>query len=196
MQEGQDQNQSGWVFTPGGSPPPEAPAAAPVAEPNPAPVASPAGSNSGISWNASEYVTHQNGFSWYLMVILATVGLAAIIFFFTREWISSLVIIIMGIAFAAFSARQPRVQQYGVTDSGIQIGQKFYKFEQFKSFAVMHEGAMGFVSLLPLRRFLPPVAMYYAPDDEDKILDALSEHLPYEQRDHDAIDRLTRKIRF
>jgi hypothetical protein len=49
---------------------------------------------------------------------------------------------------------------------------------------------------MPLKRFSPPISMYYDPKDELAITNALSRHLPFEPRDRDALDKLMHKIRF
>jgi hypothetical protein len=48
-----------------------------------------------------------------------------------------------------------------------------------------------------MKRFMPYIPMYYAPDQEDAILDTLSQYLPFEaERRQDPIDRFMHKIRF
>jgi len=38
--------------------------------------------------------------------------------------------------------------------------------------------------------------MYFSPEDEQKIIDTLANFLPQEVRELDAVDRLTRRLRF
>jgi hypothetical protein len=49
---------------------------------------------------------------------------------------------------------------------------------------------------MPLKRFGLPTTIYFAPEDEDRIVDIINQHLPFEPRDRDAIDRLMKRIRF
>ncbi len=49
---------------------------------------------------------------------------------------------------------------------------------------------------MPLKRFMPPITLYYPPDQEDAVINALAAYLPHEDRTHDPVDRLMRKIRF
>jgi hypothetical protein len=78
----------------------------------------------------------------------------------------------------------------------LRIRQKIYPYAMFKSFTVVDEGAFSSVLLLPLRRFMPALAIYYDPEDETKILNMLSQHLPLDQTHNDPIDRFMRRIRF
>jgi hypothetical protein len=85
---------------------------------------------------------------------------------------------------------------YTVDDQGITVDAKFYPYSLFKSFAVMQDEALGYINLLPLKRFMPDISIYYAPDDEQKIFDALANNLPHEQRQEHRVDSLMKRIRF
>jgi hypothetical protein len=43
---------------------------------------------------------------------------------------------------------------------------------------------------------MPLLTIYYDPADEDKIVNALSDMLPHEDRQHDMVERLMRRLRF
>lgn len=149
-----------------------------------------------VSWTASEYVAHDKNAGWYVLVVLAALGLGGLIYLFTREWVSPVVVVLLGIAFAAFGARKPQVLEYAIDDAGVRIGQKLYPYGLFRTFSVIEEGAVRSILLMPLQRFNLPINVYYDPADEEKIIDALSFHLPHEDRQLSAIDNLMRKIRF
>jgi hypothetical protein len=83
-----------------------------------------------------------------------------------------------------------------VDNSGIHIGAKFYPYVSFKSFSVAQEHAIGYISLMPLKRFMPPLVVHYAPEDEDRIANTLADYLPYEDHKTDMVDNFTRRIRF
>jgi hypothetical protein len=55
---------------------------------------------------------------------------------------------------------------------------------------------MNSVNFLPLKRFMPIVSAYFAPQDEDKIANTIGEHLPMEEHKIDSIDRLAQRLRF
>ncbi len=58
------------------------------------------------------------------------------------------------------------------------------------------EGAFSSVVFMPLKRFAPPRTIYYAPEDEDRIVGLLVNRLPLEEHRADAVDGLMRRIRF
>ena len=122
--------------------------------------------------------------------------LAALIYFATHDILGAIVILVIGLAFAVFGARKPMTIKYSLSEDGIHIGEKFYPYAAFKSFAIIEEGALDSIWLRPLKRFMQPVNIYYAPDDENTILDVLSNFLPLEAREPDLIERTARRLRF
>jgi hypothetical protein len=150
----------------------------------------------GVAWTASEYVAHQKTAGWYMLLALGAIVGAALVYALTKDKISVVMIVIVAIIFGVFAARQPRVLQYRLDESGLEIGGKFYPYAMFKSFAVIQEGGIESISLMPLKRFMPILSIYFAPDDADKIVDTLGIYLPHEDRQADPIDRLMRRLRF
>lgn len=149
-----------------------------------------------VKWTASEYIAHQKGLVWFALLGLALFVLIGAVFLFTRDILASILVGVAGLTFGVFAARPPRVLDYSVDDRGIQIGQKFYPYHDFKSFAIVDEGPVPSVMLVPLKRFMPPITVYYAPTEEDAILNVLANYLPHEEKQPDAVDRLMSKIRF
>ncbi len=149
-----------------------------------------------VTWSASEYMAHEKSLGWYVLLGLAATGAAGFIYLITREVVSTVVVLIMGLAFGSFAARKPEELTYELGNTALRVGQKTYPYAQFKSFNIIEEGAMHSITLMPLQRFMSPLSIYYDPTDEDKIATALSSYLPYEDRKQDAVDRLMRKVRF
>jgi len=148
-----------------------------------------------ITWTASEFVAHDKSVGWYSMLILGSVLVAAIIFFFTRDLVSGSVVIIAGLLLAVYGSHKPRQVQYVVDKRGVGVGQRRHGYDEFRSFSVVSEGAFSGLVLMPLKRFALPLTMYYAPADEDRILGLLSDQLPLEEHRPDAIDTLLKRIR-
>ncbi len=160
----------------------------------PAPASVPAGP---ISWTASEYIEHTKGLGWFVGLGLILSALVVTIYFIGgKDIMAAGMVGVAGLAFGIFAARPPRVLNYSIDAHGLQIDTKHYSFQEFKSFAVLEEGPLPSVLLLPLKRFLPPITVFYDPKSEDAILNALGSYLPHEDKEPDAVDRLMSKIRF
>jgi hypothetical protein len=160
------------------------------------PYADQASSIEPINWTASEFIAHDKSPGWYGLLAIATVVLCLFTYVLIRDPITVAMIIIGAVLFGVYAGRQPRQLPYRLTNHGLKIGQRFYPMENFRSFAVVPEGAFSSIVLMPLRRFAPLTTIYFAPGDEDKIVELLSQQLPYAEHRHDAIDRLMRHIRF
>jgi len=176
----EQQPPSQWQFAPG--------------EQQPAVTSTQASDN--VSWSASEFIAYHKSAGWYLQVLLIVAALSAAAFFITRDLISTVSIVIIGIMFMVFAGRKPRVLNYAIDKAGIHVDQKLYAFATLRSFAVIDEGTLKSITLLPAKRFMPPISMYFEPQDENKIVETLGSFLPKEDRKQDAVDRFMHKIRF
>jgi hypothetical protein len=149
-----------------------------------------------VEWTASEFVAHNKGTGWFAALGAGSVVLAALVYLLTRDLISAIIIIVVALLLGVSGGRKPRILHYRINDSGLAIGDKFYAYSEFKSFSVMEEGAFSSVMFIPLKRFMPPISIYYEPTDEERIVEVIAYFLPMENREHDVLDNLVRRIRF
>lgn len=180
----QQQPSANWQFTPDDAS--DSPSPAPKREPH----------DSTVEWTASEFMAHHKSTSWYAALALAAVIVAGFIYILTKDEITAGVILFAAAVMGFVAGRKPRTLNYRVAQDGVHIDAKVYTYQDYKAFSIIDEGAINSIKLVPLKRFLPPISMYYAPQDEKKIVEALSDYLPYEDKDDDAFDRMVRKIRF
>jgi hypothetical protein len=150
-----------------------------------------------IAWTASEFIAHTKTSGWYVRLALVTLVCAAIVYFATlRDVISTGMVCLGGFLFGVVAGRQPREQQYRLNGQGVQIGAKQYAYGAFRSFSVVPEGAFSSIVFMPLKRFSTLTTIYYAPEDEKRIINLLTNYLPYEEYKHDLFDQLLLRIRF
>ncbi len=185
MAENNEGKASGWTFKPEDS-----------ADKNAPPSSSKGKPIQPVSWTASEFIAHQKSPGWYLALLLTIVAVAGLALILTKDWVSSITILVVGILFAAIASKKPRQLSYQLNNEGITIGEKLYPYGMFKSFAVLRDGAIGCINLMPLKRFMPDLSIYYPPEEEENIVNALAASLPHDQREEHSFDRLMKKIRF
>jgi len=130
------------------------------------------------------------------LLALVTIVIAGLVYILIRDVISTSVVVICAIILGIYAARQPRQLSYRLDEDGVTIGNKQYSYNDFRSFAVVPEGAFSSIVFMPLRRFSPLTTLYYAPEDEDRIVDLLGDRLPLEDYTHDPVERLMHRIRF
>ena len=150
-----------------------------------------------ISWSASEYLAHSKSAGWYGMLLLGGAALVAVIYFITGgDLFATISVAIAILAVGAYAGRPPATKQYTLSEQGIQVDQATHQYSSFRSFSVVEDGAINSIWLKPLKRFSPMLVMYCSPDEEEGIVNMLSNFLPHEQRELDPLDRLSRKMRF
>ena len=149
-----------------------------------------------VSWQASEFVDHQKNASWFLPLVIGGVLTSGLMYFITRSILSSLVVFLGVSAFLMLARQKPRTLTYVINNAGITIGAKRYAFDDFRTFSIMQEGALYSIFLEPIKRFMPPLSIYFAPEDGEKIFDILAAHMPHQERTADPVERLMKRIRF
>jgi hypothetical protein len=148
-----------------------------------------------VSWEAVEFIEHPHGSTWYGLLVISTAVMAVIVYLISKDIFATVIITLVGVIVGVFAGHKPGQVKYEVSDEGLRLNNKLYKYSDFKSFSVFHEGDLSSATLFPLKRFVPPVTAYFVPADEKKIVEAFGNYLPYEDRQLDAVDRLTRRLR-
>ncbi len=149
-----------------------------------------------VEWTASEFIAHDKGFGWYAVFALVAAAIAALLYLIIRDVFSIVVVIIMAAILAVAASRKPRVMAYKLDRSGLTVGSKFYSYRAYKSFSLPETGPFVSIELSPLKRLGFPVSLYLAPDNQDKVLEVLSDHLPMERRELSSLDHLMHQLRF
>jgi len=149
-----------------------------------------------FSWSASEYIDHRQGFGWYATLALISAALAAGLYLLTKDYFATGTVIILGVIVGSFAARTPQQLDYELSSQGVKIGDKLRPYRVFKSFSIAQEGNLTSIGLIPVKRLMPQISIFFDPADEDEITDILGEHLPLEEHQVDNIERLARRLRF
>lgn len=113
-----------------------------------------------------------------------------------KEWLSAVVVASMAGAIFVYARKSPRTLKYELASDGIIIDSKLYPYDQFRSFAVVAHGSLPSIELDPLKRFMPRITIFFAPEDENEITSTLENILPRNERNADPIDRLSHYLKF
>jgi hypothetical protein len=153
--------------------------------------------NARLTWEASEYVDHEKTAGWYGLLAAGAVVVAVIAFFLTGgDVVTTVVVLIAAVLFGVVAARRPRTLQYTIDSHGVTIGDKLYPYAELKTFSLITNTPLHSIQLLPMKRFLPPIGLYFPPEHEQRIMETLGGFLPYEERGLDRFDQLMSRIRF
>lgn len=190
--------EPGWSYKPGDNqaqPPSQASSQPLSSEQSPADAPHPDTMRS-VSWTASEFVANHKGANWHLSYFLFLIVFLAVILLTTKDIISTVSIGVVLALFIIIANRKPRQLAYELNNSGVQIADKFYPYDHFKSFSVSDDGAVESINFMPLKRFMPEISIYFPPDEGDKIIAILTDHLPHDQVAENKIDKLFKKLHF
>ena len=150
-----------------------------------------------VEWEASEYIVHEKSSSWYIGFGAGAALLTLLVYLISnREFLPPLVILIACVSIGVYAGRKPTTKKYSIDSKGVKVGQNYHSYREFRSFSIVEEGALDSVWLTPLKRFAPTIVMYFSPEDEEKIINTLANFLPHEQKELDAIDRFTKRMKY
>ncbi|MFH1172922.1 MAG: hypothetical protein V1692_00140 [bacterium] len=108
-----------------------------------------------ISWQVPEYVQHERGRYWYLLAILAILGLLVYAVFSANFFLIIIMILTIVIMFVSSRQAAPQVQ-ISLTDDGLAIGQKFYPYNELSVFWIINEKTDQPVLYVDFKSFLRP----------------------------------------
>ena len=148
-----------------------------------------------FAWEASEFVQHDKPAWWYAAFCIIVLLLCGILGWL-QQWFSIAVLVIMAVAVVVYSRKEPRTLQYVLDDKGISINGRLLPYAHFHSYNVQPQVGWKEIDLEPARRFAPRLTLLADEDSFDSIEGILAQHLPQIQRDHDAIERLSRYLKF
>lgn len=155
----------------------------------------PTGDDEPVHWQAQEYIHHEKTMLWFIIFGVVVVGLIAVAIWVMQSITFAILVPVMAVALVVYSRRPPRVLNYTLSRQGLHINDRLYPFSQFKGFGVIHDGKEYSVMLLPVKRFMPGVSVYFPEEAGEAIVDMLGVRLPMQQLRLDPIDILIHKLR-
>jgi hypothetical protein len=113
-----------------------------------------------------------------------------------RNWLLAGVIAAGTFAIITFAKEKPAERQFRIDSSGVQVGNKKYKYEDLKSFWIIDTPQGKILYLQSTNRFSPPIMINLGANDEVRIRKILSNYLPEESKSEMLSDRINRWLRF
>lgn len=175
------------------APAPSVPAG--VIETSPEVVDAPPDLMAAVSWEAAESIHHEKGANWFIGLGAAAVVLIGLSIWL-QAWTFTALVVVMVVAIVFLAKRPPQVMHYQLTASGLQINDNHYAFRDFRAFGVVQDEAMYYISLIPIKRFMPAIEVYFPQEHGEQIVDVLGAHIPMQTIKPDAVDRVMRRLRF
>lgn len=148
-----------------------------------------------LSWQASEYVHHDKQAIWYIALGAVTIALLALAIFM-QAWTFAALVVVLGVGIGVLAGRPPHTVQYILSEGGLRVDEKTFAYHDFRAFGVIQEDAFASIILMPTKRFMPAVNVYFPSEMGEQIVDIFGAFLPMEPIELDFVDKLARKLRF
>jgi len=150
-----------------------------------------------FAWSEKEFIANEKGTMWYLYFALLIIVVSVIVFFVSGHSIFTTVMVLaIAVIFAVAAGHKPKVVDYEINSSGVNIGTRFRSFEEFKSYSISNDGQMPSITFEPLRRFGLPLTIYFDHGNGEKISSLLSNFLPNTENQKDSVEQLMHRIHF
>lgn len=149
-----------------------------------------------LSWQSSEYIHHEKQRLWFVGLFAGGLVLLAVALFLIQSITFAILVVVMTIVLAVFAVRPPRIVDYELSPGGVKINQKMFAYHDFRSFGIIQDGPLYSAILIPNKRFMPAVNIYFPTEDGEEIVDMLGSYLPMEEVHLDSLDKIARQLRF
>ncbi len=148
-----------------------------------------------VTWQAKEFIHQEKGATWFIVFAIVIVVFLAIAILLMKSWSFAVLLVVIAAVIVILSKRPPRVMEYALSEDGLHIDNTVHKYEDFKSFGVIHDTNEFSVMLIPRRRFMPGITVYFPEEAGEDIVDVLGSRLPMRDLHLDVVDRIVRKLR-
>lgn len=148
-----------------------------------------------FSWQAPEFVYTQKPFMWFVAIMAFFVVLAGLAIFL-GQWIGAVLSVVMGIALSVWANRKPKIFSYAITNYGVVVSDKNYKYDDFRSFYEYMDYNQRTIDLVPAKRFGTLVSLPLATPEADDIEKIIAQMIPKVDHNEDIVDKIFRRLRF
>ena len=152
------------------APAPSVPAG--VIETSPEVVDAPPDLMAAVSWEAAESIHHEKGANWFIGLGAAAVVLIGLSIWL-QAWTFTALVVVMVVADCVFGQAATTGDALSVDGIGLQINDNHYAFRDFRAFGVVQDEAMYYISLIPIKRFMPAIEVYFPQEHGEQIVDVL-----------------------
>lgn len=99
-----------------------------------------------ITWEVPEYDKHERSRRWYL--VAAAIGILLLAYaVFTKNYLFAGIIILGAAVVIMFDGKEPDKVRVGLTDEGVEIGKKFFDYDEIKNFSIVYKPKLGVKNL-------------------------------------------------
>lgn len=99
-----------------------------------------------ITWEVPEYEKHERTRQWY--IIAAVIGALLLVYaFLTKNFLFFGIVLLAALIIIITDGKEPDKVSIGLTDDGIEVGKKFYDYDEIKNFSIVYKPKLGVKNL-------------------------------------------------
>ncbi|MDD4351397.1 MAG: hypothetical protein PHU71_00225 [Candidatus Gracilibacteria bacterium] len=154
--------------------------------------------NSKALWQWETFVSphHSRGLWWHVGVGIITLGLVAYAVFYEESWSMAAVMGLLGLMVFLYSKEAPRKVSITISEAGVDFDNKFYSYQDCKSFWILQEGSYQALCL-DLAKSRKTLTLPLEEISPDEIRELLLKHLPENSKGHELfVDKWARRLKF
>ncbi len=149
-----------------------------------------------IHWQAAEYINQEKNGLWFIGLGVVAAAFIALDILVLKSYTFSVLVAVMVAAIIVFVKRPPKMVNYTLSpNQGLFIGEKLHHFNEFKAFGLLEEHGQNSLMLIPLKRFMPGVSVYFPAEVGEQVVDVLGARLPMKPLKLDIVDIIVQKLR-
>lgn len=89
-------------------------------------------------WRINDFEKYQKSFMWYVLAIIAGLGLL-VYAVFTANFLFAVIILMFAVIVLIQELREPNEITCCITENGVIIGERVYKYKEFENFWIIYE---------------------------------------------------------
>lgn len=129
-----------------------------------------------IKWKFPEYAKHERNRGWFIKIGLAG-GLLMLYCFWTLNFLFAVILVMIAIMLYLHHQREPEIVDCAITEDGLEIGRRFYRFKDIKSFWIIYEPGEAKTVYFDFKGWRPSLALPLEDQNPLKMRDILLEYL-------------------
>lgn len=99
-----------------------------------------------ISWEVPEIEAHERTRNWY--IIAAVIGVLLLVYaVITGNFLFGGIVIIAALVIILTDGKEPQKVRISLTDDGVEVGRKFFDYDEIKDFSIIYKPKMGVKNL-------------------------------------------------
>jgi len=149
-----------------------------------------------FSWKALSFVSHQRGWTWNIVGIVAAALMIFYALYYEQSWIMAVTVAVLAAATFLSLYEKPQELETTIWENGVTFRDEFYSYEQVKSFwFVTHPGHCS-LNLDLVGRFSGSVSIHLKDEDLGNVRSILAQYLPEDtKRKESFFESLARQLK-